>query len=503
MKYQNPIIRGFNPDPSICKVGDEYYLVTSSFEYFPGIPLYLSTDLVNWRQIGNCINHSDQLPMEKAYPSGGIWAPTIRHHEGMLYVTSTFSELGNFIIRAQVGSMAWSDPVWIDIGGIDPSLFFADGKVYYCTNQRSKQGEQGISLVEIDITTGELLSEVKYIWSGMNEGFVEAPHIYCLGDWYYLLVAEGGTFSNHMINLARSKDIWGPYEACPDNPILTNRNDVSKAVMGTGHGDLVFDHEDNLWMVFLGTRPSTNRRSHLGRETFLAPMKLAEGWIFAENRMALIENEGPPGTRQNELLHWEDDFSKKDFGPEWLFIGRPDVSKYYRDGKALTLTPTANRLIDADSPTFVAVRPLDMDFDVDTAMDFATVNIGDEAGLVLYLNPQFHYKFAKRREADGEYIVVHKIAEDFEQISYHRQLAGSELKLLIKARKDKFEFFYSEENGGIINAGNASTRFLAVEVADKCFTGMLIGLYAQCAETSATKAIFHHIKQEVMSNDII
>lgn len=169
MRYQNPIIRGFNPDPSICRVGQDYYLVTSSFEYFPGIPVYRSTDLVNWTHIGNCIDRPEQLPFNRLLTEQGVWAPTIRHHQGTFYVTATFVGLGNFIISSANPAGSWSDPVVVDMGSIDPSLLFDDGKVYYCTNARGADDREAISLAQIDVTTGALLGEIRQIWHGTAE----------------------------------------------------------------------------------------------------------------------------------------------------------------------------------------------------------------------------------------------------------------------------------------------------------------------------------------------
>ena len=218
MKYQNPILKGFHPDPSICRVGEDYYLVNSSFEYFPGIPVYHSRDLVNWKQIGNCISRPEQLSLKHAGNSGGIWAPVIRYHEGVFYVTATVEKYGNFIISTQDPREGWSDPVWVPVGGIDPSLYFEGGKAYYCTNQSVHPGKEEITLEEIDVTTGKLKSPITPIWSGTGGGHLEGPHIYYKDSWYYLMAAEGGTFFNHMVTIARSKSIWGEYEGYENNP---------------------------------------------------------------------------------------------------------------------------------------------------------------------------------------------------------------------------------------------------------------------------------------------
>lgn len=239
MNYRNPIIQGFNPDPSICRVGEDYYLITSSFEYFPGIPIYHSRDLIHWKQIGNCLTRESQLPLRGVEPSGGIWAPTIRYHNGVFYVTSTnINGHGNFFVTATDPAGEWSEPVWLNIGGIDPSFTFDEGHVYYTVSHPNPEGGWGIAQAEIDITTGGL-GELHHVWKGSGGKSPEAPHLYKIGDFYYLMIAEGGTYFTHMETIARSLSPWGPFESCPRNPILTNMQSLIPDVQCVGHGDLV------------------------------------------------------------------------------------------------------------------------------------------------------------------------------------------------------------------------------------------------------------------------
>ncbi|MBR0469787.1 MAG: glycoside hydrolase family 43 protein, partial [Clostridia bacterium] len=297
MKYTNPVISGFNPDPSICKAGEDYYLVTSTFEYFPGIPIYHSIDLVNWEHIGNAVTRKSQLPFEKTKPSGGIWAPTIRYGNEKFYITATFSEGGNFIISAEDPCGEWSDAVWTEMDGIDPSMLFDDGKMYYCANDCGSRGKlhetEGISVAEMDPDSGKIIGEIKRVWNGTGGGWIEAPHIYHIGDWYYIIAAEGGTGVRHTEVEARSRSIWGPYESCPHNPILTNRNDTDKQAACCGHADLIQEADGKWWMVHLATRPYTSGKSPLGRETFLIPVAWQDGWFFAKGKKARIENDAP------------------------------------------------------------------------------------------------------------------------------------------------------------------------------------------------------------------
>jgi len=342
MKYINPILKGFNPDPSICKVNDDYYIVTSSFEYFPGIAIYHSKNLVNWEQIGNCIERLEQLPMEKAKASGGIWAPTIRYNDGIFYITATFDGIGNFIIYSKNPSTGWSNPIWVEMDGIDPSMYFENGKMYYCANDCGSRGRlyntEGISLAEVSVKTGKVTGKIKRIWEGTGGGFLEAPHIYKINEWYYLLTSEGGTSFNHHITLARSKNIWGEYEAYKDNPILTNRNDTTKQIACSGHGDLIKDKNENWWMVHLGTRPANGLMSHIGRETFLMPVVLENGWLkVGEDKKSHIEVEAPILDKQEHISVWKADFKKDIPEAQWLFIRKPIKENYILKNGELSL----------------------------------------------------------------------------------------------------------------------------------------------------------------------
>jgi xylan 1,4-beta-xylosidase len=260
-RYQNPVVPGFHPDPSVCRVGSDYYLVCSSFEYFPGLPLFHSRDLVHWTQIGHCLTRVEQLSLAGCRASGGIWAPTIRHHSAEFFVTTTNTEgRGNFIVRASDPAGPWSNPVWVEQAGIDPSLFFEDdGTVFYTT------GYRGALQSTIDVDSGKLQCEPVSVWSGTGGQHAEGPHLLRRGHWYYILLAEGGTEHGHMVTMARSRSPWGPFEACARNPLLTHRSWRSPIQM-TGHADIVEAHDGSHWMVFLATRPSGYPPCyHLGR----------------------------------------------------------------------------------------------------------------------------------------------------------------------------------------------------------------------------------------------
>ena len=480
MRYENPILRGFHPDPSICRAGDDYYLVCSSFEYFPGIPIYRSRDLVNWTQIGNCLQRAEEFPLLQVGDSGGVWAPTIRWHEGKFYVTATLEKYGNFIVTAEDPAGKWSSPVWLpEVGGIDPSLYFEDGRAYYCTNDRLNPAHEAITMEEVDVQTGRVIGERREIWHGFGAGFLEAPHVYRIGGWYYLICAEGGTFYTHMITVARSRSLWGPYEGCPMNPILTNACDTTWQAQCTGHGDLIEDAQGNWWMVHLGVRLSRRTMTHLGRETFLTPVSWQEEWPVCTPRRAVIEADGPLTVPQQPLTAFTADMSRTDWEPEWIFLRRPDAQQHRRIPGAMLLSPVRQTLRDP-APTFAALRPVDFGFTADTAFSFDAHKPGDEAGLAVRLDHQFHVACTLGHD---RILTLCQQMEDISHVIARVQLSSCELRLRLCADREKLRFFY-EDQGEYRLLGQASTRFLAVEIAGKCFTGSVVGLYAACREST-------------------
>ncbi len=225
MKIQNPIIRGFYPDPSICRANGKYYIACSSFQYFPGVPILESEDLVNWKHVANCLTRTEQVALHKIPSSGGVFAPTLRYHDGTFYmVTTNDTYQKNFYISTKDIYGEWSKPIFVDQEGIDPSLLFDGDKVYFTSNGSDEAGKPCILQCEIDINTGEKLTDSIPVWHGSGGRYLESPHLYHIGDMYYLTAAEGGTEYGHMITYARSKTPFGPFEGFFGNPVLTNRN---------------------------------------------------------------------------------------------------------------------------------------------------------------------------------------------------------------------------------------------------------------------------------------
>ena len=492
MRYQNPVIRGFHPDPSICRVGEDYYTVSSTFEYAPGISLFHSRDLLNWEQIGNCLDGIEDIDLSAASDSGGVWAATIFHHDDQYYVTANVQEQGNFIIRTDDPEKGWSEPLWIDAGGIDPSLYFEDGRSYYLTNESNEAGKEMICLAEIDLKSGQLLGEMESIWHGTGGGFLEAPHLYKIKDYYYLLAAEGGTFSNHKASIARSRHLSGPYESCPDHPILTNAHDTSMEVRCSGHGDIFQDHKGNWWIIHLACRSARRTMTHLGRETFLTPLFWKDSWPYVKNnKMARLTENGAVLAEQKLHDRWEADFSKSDFTPQWRFLRNPVRENYKIKYGKLFIYPSVITLQDAANPSYAAVVQGDFDCEFRTHFRFRTKEEGDRAGLALYLSSDFYCFFGIIKEAEHDSLILFRKADDIKFTSVKIPFNYTDIHLRIKADKENYHFFYKTEGKEWQKAGSASSRFLSPEIAGKCFTGTTAGLYTACeSDTSAVMEVF-------------
>jgi xylan 1,4-beta-xylosidase len=280
---QRPVVPGFHPDPSICRVGDTFHLATSSFEYAPGVPLFSSTDLRSWEQVGNVLDRPSQLDVSKAGPSGGVFAPTLRHHDGRFWMITTnwSDDGGQLLVHAEDPAGPWSEPVRIPSAiGIDPDLAWDDDGTCLMTYAGfGPQGGEGIVQSAIDPLTGEVLTERRQIWNGTGGKFPEGPHLYRIGEWWYLLIAEGGTERGHAVTVARSRTPQGPFEGNPANPVLTSRGS-DLPVQNTGHADLV-QRPDGSWaIVYHGVRArgSSPEWHVLGRETFADEVVWTDGW---------------------------------------------------------------------------------------------------------------------------------------------------------------------------------------------------------------------------------
>ena len=483
MRYTNPIIPGFYPDPSFCRVGEDFYLVTSSFEYFPGIPVFHSRDLVHWRQIGYALDRIEQMPVQNGGSSGGIFAPTIRWHAGKFYIiTTNINGGGNFYISADNPAGPWSQPVWLAQKGIDPSLLFDDdGRVYFSGTNGS-----GIVTRELDLASGQFLTPEQIVWPGTGGQYPEAPHLYKINGIYYLLIAEGGTEYGHMVTIARSTQPFGPFESCPRNPILSHRS-LSSPIQVTGHADILQLADGSWWLVCLGVRPNGYPPCyHLGRETFLAPLSWdAKGWPLAgELGRVPLEGETPnlpaqpwsaPGPR--------DDFDQPTLGLAWNFARThpaspsPDAWSLSERPGWLCLRGTPAGLSSLEPAALLLRRQQHFDCAASTWLEFEPQSANEEAGLCARMNERHHYEIAKTlRDGQPTLIVRRQIGSLVAEVAGVTVPAGP-LELKISANRDRYQFQYKVQGQEWATLAEGETRYLSTEVAGG-FTGVFLGMYA-------------------------
>ncbi|HOV41254.1 MAG TPA: glycoside hydrolase family 43 protein [Oscillospiraceae bacterium] len=481
MLFKNPVIRGFNPDPSICRVGDDFYLVTSTFEFFPGIPVYHSKNLANWEMVSHCLDENENLPLEGSTPSGGLYAPTIRYNNGTFYVICTnVTNMTNFIVHTDNPCGKWSKPVRVDHMGIDPSLFFDDDGKCYFSGTAFKDGSWGIEIAQINPDTGEFLSE-KHFVNGCGGKSPEAPHIYKRGGYYYLMLAEGGTEYGHMVTMQRSRNVFGPYEPCPFNPILSHKDKYSE-IQATGHADIVEDQNGNWWAVFLGIR-ANGFLHHLGRETFLAPARWNEdGWFeIGNNKTIEAEMDAPlPAKPEDVSFDFEDDFCNGKLRPEWTFVRNPEKGNYVLSGGKLIMKGTSKDLGSFNtSPTFMGIRQPENNIEAYTKLK-ANFSCGSKAGMTAFYNQDYYYAIYLTKRGRKYEVCLNKAVHDINVVTNCAEVdCDGVIEFKIKADKEKYYFYYKMANSDWTLLGTALTAGLATEGTHMMtFTGTFIGLYA-------------------------
>lgn len=485
--YRNPVIPGFYPDPSVCRVGDDFYLVNSSFQFFPGVPIFHSKDLIHWEQIGNVLDRESQLPLKGANSWLGIYAPTIRYKDGLYYMVTTNvgndnAGRGNFFVTATDPAGPWSEPIWLDQGGIDPSFLFEDGKTYFSSNP-----DGAIWLCEIDPETGKQLTESRRIWGGDGGRYPEAAHIYKKDGWYYLMIAEGGTEMGHSETIARSRDIYGPYESNPDNPILYHLRQAAQdnPIQGTGHADLTDDGRGGWWMVNLAFRPQTMNQHLTGRETYLAPVEWnAEGWPVVNGGGIIYEHMDVPTLPQAHAKPRSRtyDFTSLDKMPfNWVYLRNPRFENYSLTDTGLRLTATNDGLDSMESPTFVAVRQQDIEFEISAVLSLSDATPGTKAGTSVYMDAGNHYDLCLVQDEDGKQSVMMEYRLNSlsgNAVGDVSVAPGKDITLTVKGTKDIYEFFYSTDGADSVRLGQLDSRYLSTETAGG-FTGITLGLFAE------------------------
>lgn len=480
--YQNPVIPGFFPDPSIVRVGEDYYLVTSSFEYFPAVPIFHSKDLVHWTQIGHVLTRKEQVDLSTRKSSDGIYACTLRYHEGTFYmVTTDVKGIGNFYVTAKDPAGPWSDPIRLPYGGIDPSLFFDDDGKVYVTVQNGAGLDSHIIQYEIDIETGRALTEPKRIWDGDGGVWTEGPHLYKINGMYYILSACGGTSFDHREIVGRSDNPYGPFEPCPV-PVLTHNKLPDHPIQCMGHADLVEDTKGNWWMVFLGTRPVSGRYSVLGRETFLAPVTWTEdGWPMVDSNEGIVqlqmsaERLPVPLTKPQGPVKIE---IGEGFGPEWSALRTMDEERYQVEAPGVVKLVGNEYSLDDEAPaTFVGVRQRNVDMAFSSSLEFAPAQDGEEAGIAARLNNRGYLAFSLKRIGAETYLhLTVRNGDAKEEVKIPWQ--GGKAELRVRSDAARYTCEYSRD--GITwteMPGEIRAEWLAPEV-NGGFTGVCVGLYA-------------------------
>jgi xylan 1,4-beta-xylosidase len=418
-EYLNPIIAGFHPDPSICRVGDDYYLVNSAFNYFPSLPIWHSRNLVNWTQIGNVLDRPSQFPMRGGPMQNGTYAPTIRYNKGTFYVVNTLvgSSLGNFYVTATDPKGPWSEPIKLQgIGGIDPDFFFDDDGKCYVTScddpaQAEYNGHRAIKLQEMDLEQKKPVGEKTVIINGGTDiskhpVWCEGPHIYKINGKYYAMCAQGGTSTAHTEVIFKSDSLRGPYVPWDQNPILTQMDlpaDRPAPVTCTGHADLVQTQNGDWYAVFLGCQPYLTNFFNTGRETFMLPVTwTTDGWpvilppqtpVPLTVKKPNLPADKPAAVPTTGNIAYTETFDSDSLPPRWTGVRVP-TSKWYtmsKTAKSLYLEPRTDRLSTQGNPSFLVVRQQNNDFTCGVTLTAQPQTTNCVAGLAAFQNETHYY----------------------------------------------------------------------------------------------------------------
>jgi xylan 1,4-beta-xylosidase len=488
MRFANPVLPGCHPDPSVCRVGDDFYLATSSFEYFPGVPIFHSRDLVHWRQLGHVLTRKSQLDLTSAPSSGGIYAPTLRHAQGRFYlITTNIDSYLNFFVTATRPEGPWSDPIAVDRGGIDPSLTFDGATVYYSRDGKGKDfSHPVIQQAVIDIGSGKLVSKPRTIWRGTGGIWPEGSHLIRRGDWYYLLTAEGGTCYDHSIVVARSKHAFGPFVGAPNNPVLTHRERPRSPIQAVGHADLVQLQDGSWWAIMLGIRPQHGRFHHLGRETFLAPVTFGrDAWLRIGRRATLPLHQAGPALplRPFPALKARDDFESNELGCAWQFIRNPssrDWSLQARPGY-LRLMGSASSLDDVAPQCAIVRRQQHFNLRCRAKMEFSPERENEEAGLVIRAREGYHYTLAIKLVGAQRCAMLTSTVDSKRAVMGCVAIRNESAILEVVADARRYTLLVVAD-GRRQELGQLPTRPLSSEYISARgpmhFTGVMIGLYA-------------------------
>lgn len=520
-ELRNPILPGYYPDPSICRVGHDFYMITSSFMLYPGVPIFHSTDLAHWEQIGNVLDRPSQLHLTGTPLAGGIMAPTIRYHDGVFYIINTnFSAKGNFLVTATDPRGPWSDPVWLpDVTGIDPSLFFDDdGRCYVCGTRRLKNadgtiGAQVIWMAEFDLSSMKLSSDMVDIWGGalVNAPYPEAPHLYKKDGWYYLVIAEGGTEHFHAVTVARSRSLNTWFEGYKGNPVLTHRHLGKNYPIGNpGHADLVDTPAGDWYAVLLASRLVGGFHKNLGRETYIVPVTWEDDWpVFSPGTGKVEWSYAAPDLPLSpvSLKPARENFSGKMLGADFIFLGTPyqdfwQIENSWLNMKLLPreMSPEQRRIesryMEPDSSipslAFIGKRQTHVNYRVGTRMRFTALKANEVAGLAI-VQASNHQLRLERSMAEGRQVIrLVLVTCEYEGRPYDSSFKSQtstqilaiadcpwpEVILEIRQRTQEIEFWYGpDENALHLLAGQVDGRLINPEKVGGMI-GTCVGMFA-------------------------
>ncbi|HEX5057140.1 MAG TPA: glycoside hydrolase family 43 protein [Gammaproteobacteria bacterium] len=498
----NPVLPGFNPDPSILRVGDDYYIATSTFEWFPGVQIAHSKDLVNWRVLARPLNRYSQLDLRGDPNSGGIWAPDLSYSDGLFYLiytnsrrwTGSFKDVHNFLVTAPSIEGPWSEPVYLNSSGFDPSLFHDEDGRKWLVNMIWDHRPQhnsfgGILLQEYDPKKKALLGPVENIFTGTALGLVEGPHLYKVNGWYYLLTAEGGTFHTHAATVARSRTIGGPYEVMPGNPLITSAQDPKLRLQSAGHGSFV-QHQDGSWaLAHLCRRPLPGTRSILGRETALQNIEWKDGWPrLASGGQAPLDTFQAP---ELPLHPWPKAPARDDFDANTLAIDWQAPRVALDEIASLSARKGYLRLYGRESITsnftqsLVARRQTAFHVEASTCVEFEPESFQQMAGLVaFYSTDSFYYLYLTHAAHSRRCLGLMRCERGNISYTIEKEYPLDDCKkvfLKLVIRQDRITFHYSKDGKIWTAAGwEQDASILSDEQAAPCaFTGNFVGMACQ------------------------
>jgi alpha-N-arabinofuranosidase len=501
--YRNPILSGYYPDPSVTRVGDDYYLVNSSFAHFPGIPVWHSKDLVNWTQIGNAIDRPGQLDFSGRGASEAVFAPAISWHDGTFYIVNTCVRCkGNFIITARDPAGPWSDPIWLPFEGIDPSIYWEGDRAYIVNNRAPAEppryeGHRAIWIQEYDWRKGEMVGESTQLVNGgvdlsAKPVWIEGPHIFRKDGYYYLTAAEGGTSVNHSQVVFRSKDLRGPYQPFAGNPILTQRDlpaDRPDPITSAGHAQLVQTPGGDWWATFLAVRPYEGDYYNIGRETFLLPVTWRDGWpIILPHKTSIPYAAARPNLPRGKAavptsgdFAYVDDFAGDRLDMRWIGLRIPATPFARVAGGELILSGGAKLGDQAGVPAFVGRRQQHGRATMSTTVRFTPTQDGERAGLAAMQSDR-NYAFFGITRIGGRPMLALVTRDMTADGGEERQVATAPLTgtgpvtLTIRADGGTLAFDYAVGGRTATLAKDVDARFLSTKAAGG-FVGTVVGPY--------------------------